>query len=311
MSLPVITDAGRVRRAGRGPEVALLDEPGALPVTVVLADPGTAASMGAHVLAPALDALYAPKVPRWWFLRQADSWHVHLGGADRTRAGHALDELVRSGILRHWAHDRSCPPPTAPRPADAADAAGAAAVVEATGAAATVPPCGDVDDRLLLDLHHADSEGVVGYLRERRPVLAERHVAGVLARAVCRAAGLDDLEGADVLDRLVRRGPALDERSQLRARGLADLLGVLLCLPADQVLGPDGYAVRWVTGLTTAAGRLGSAHRAGARPNGRGHLHDLLGHAMTAQWNRLGLSPANQTVLAVATRDALRTRGQR
>lgn len=275
-----IVDAHSARRAPRGAEAARGYVPDPLPVTVVLADPGTAASMAVHVVAPALDGLYAPKASRWWFLRREDRWHIHLDGADRTRAGQVLDELVRSGILRRWEHDGSCSP----------------------------------HDQLLLELHRADSEGVVGYLRERRPVLAERHVAGILAGVMCRATGLGDLEAADVLDLLACRGAALDESSQLRACGLADFLGLLLHTPADEVLGPDAYAVRWVTELTeltVAAARLGPARPTSSRSARRDRLYDLLGQAMTAQWNRLGLSAADQAVLAVATRDALRIKGQR
>lgn len=166
-----------------------------------------------------------------------------------------------------------------------------------------------------LDLQRADSRCSLAYLRQldrkpetRRPLLRTGHVAGILALAVCRAAGLDRATAVDVLDTLARRSAGgLDESSRARAHGLAGVLTLPWGVPASKIQG--GSTTPWATDVAMTARGL-AATRAGDLPAAEhaAYPQSQLARALAAQWDPLGLTAAtDQIILAVATRDALRT----
>jgi hypothetical protein len=164
------------------------------------------------------------------------------------------------------------------------------------------------------DLHVADSRGALAYLREP-PGFAPRYLAGILTAAMCRAAGLDDAEAADLLERYWPLPGRLEAADLDRARGLADLLSLYLRTPTGDLLDSDA-TIRWTADLTAAAARLRAVAYEGFVATRRlptpEFLWQDLAHAIGAHWNRLGLSAGEQIVLAVALRNTLwRTRRNR
>jgi hypothetical protein len=282
---------------------------GSLRLEIVFAKTESIASLGAHVVGPNLDVACALGQGAWWFLRREHGWHLHLDHAGepvgRTRMPLVLNKLVERGIVQHWTQDASC---QSSRESSHGACPGLGTGHQAVSCAGIGPESG-------LDLHRADTRGSLAYLRQlhrmpetRRPLLRTGHVAGILARAVCRAAGLDRETAAEVLDTLARRNAAgLDESSQVRAHGLTGILTMLWEVPVPKALGSS--ITPWATDIAMAARGLAAATRAGDLPaaDHAACLQGELARALAAQWDRLGLTVTDQTILAVATRDALRT----
>ncbi|MFC8796935.1 hypothetical protein ACFT2C_04335 [Promicromonospora sp. NPDC057138] len=278
---------------------------GSLRLEIVFAKPESIASLGAHVVGPNLDVACALGQGSWWFLRREDGWHLHLDRAGRRHVPLSLNKLVERGVVQYWTQDTSCQSSSGsehearPEPGTGFGAVSCAGIGPGSG----------------LDLHRADSRGSLAYLRQlhpmpeaSRPLLRTRHVVGVLARAVCRAAGLDHATAADVLDTLARRSAGgLDESSRFRAHGLAEVLTLLWRVPVSKALGSS--ITPWATDLAMAARSLAAATRDGDLPAAEHapYLQGQLARGLAAQWDRLGLPATDQTILAVATRDALRT----
>ncbi|WP_454852295.1 hypothetical protein [Promicromonospora soli] len=267
---------------------------GWLPIDVEFFDQSRALIVGAHAVAPVLDALCARHGGQWWFVNQQPGWRVYLQDVPVTEAAVALDRPLRSGHRGSWTANLVAPQ-------------------KQTAPAQTSGVAGQARSRsqVLGDLHCSDSRGALDYLRDR-PLLAPRHVAGILTPMLCRAAGLADISTADFVDRHWLHAAQLDEPTRARAQGLTEMLGSLLRTPATRLLELDSYGARWAAGLTHAGERLGKVGHAGfvstrGEPTPEVVQHDLRS-AVAAQWNRLGLSPTEQVVLAVAIRNVLWTR---
>lgn len=290
--------AGRARMPGSpGPRRAAATS---LRVEIEFSKVDAITSLGAHAVGPHLDEACAATRGTWWFLRDASGWHVHLDGVDRARIALALNRLVQRGILQDWTTDLRC----APSP-----------VGPTTGSVIGGLSCDRLAPGAATDLHRADSRGTLAYLRElglpetHRSPLRTAHVLGILARTVCTEAGFDAGMSSDVLDSLARRNAGgLNESARVRAHGLTDLLTLLWQAPASHTLG--GAITPWATDLLVIARSLGSAAQLSGLPHAEGvaHLRAQLQFALAAQWDRLGLTRTDQTILAVATRGALRRR---
>jgi hypothetical protein len=252
--------------------------------------PETDCASGLDVVAVILDGLCAHRGGRWWFLNHDKGWRVYL-----------QDLLVEEAILvLNWpgVHDNPVPwtatsPPTpAPR---------------LTRPRSTQPTYDADRRRALMDLHCADSRGVLDCARDR-PLLAPRHIAGILTTVICRAAGLSDAQTADFVDEHWLGAAPVAEPARIRAHGLTEMLSALLRTPAAALLDLDPYAARWAAELTHAATRLGAANQ-GFLPTPRTAVPEALRLdlrlVVAAQWNRLGFSPTDQQILAVAIRNAL------
>lgn len=291
-----VTPMGTESQAGRR----------ALRIEIVFVKRETVAREGAHVVGPHLDLACALDQGSWWFLRRESGWHLHLDQVGAARTTRVLDTLVERGIVQHWTEEASCLPHSEPR-------RGSGPELEAGERGVS---CAGIGPGTGLDLHRADSRGALAFLRQldhlpktRRPLLRTGHVLGILAREVCRSAGLDRATAAGVLDTLARRNTGgLADSSRARAHGLAEVLTLLWRVPAADALG--GSITPWATDLATAARGLAAAtHVRTDLPVGERatYLQDQVGRALAAQWYRLGLTATEQAILAVAIRDALRT----
>lgn len=322
--LPAPRTPGPSARAARtdpvpvGPGPHPLHLAGWLPVEVEFADPMRAAATGAHLVAPVLDALCRLQGPgaRWWFVNDAGGWRVYLQGVPTAAAVATLTRTSRArsartanmsggGRREFWTARVTTPrrPVAEDRP-----------VLGGQTGTKTSPARGRRRAEALAALHVADTRGVMAHLRQP-PGFAPRYLAGILTAAMCRAAGLDDADAADFLERYWPLPGRLDAAELDQARGLAGMLTLYLRTPIGDLLESEP-AVAWAADLTGAAGRLRAAAYEGFvtsrhRPVPEFLRYDLA-HAIGAHWNRLGLSGREQTVLSVALRTTLwRTRRTR
>lgn len=262
---------------------------------------------GVHMVASVLDILCAQHEPagRWWFVHHGHRWRVYLEGVPPETAVAALTRT--SAPARHAGQSRPVAwtarvgPPEPGRPV--VDPASGRREISLTRPARTRRRARSIED-----LHVADTRGVLAYVRESS-LLAPRYVAGILTAAMCRAAGLQDPQVADLLNRLCPASHDLDDQAQARVQGLTGMLTHHLSTPAGDLLeSPD--TASWIAELCAAATRLGSAARTATTSAGDRLVPPSLGedllHVVSAHWNRLGLTGPEQDVLAVALRNTLR-----
>ncbi|GAA2234424.1 hypothetical protein GCM10010413_37210 [Promicromonospora sukumoe] len=250
----------------------------------------------AIVLADVLDELCAQASVRWWFLNQDRGWRVYLQGLPAVEAAAWVNQAGPTGRAGPW-WAAPAPTPLSMRP---------------VGNLSGVPGPRAL---VLADLHCADSQGVLDYLREDHPLLVPRHLAGILTVALCHAAGLSTPHTADFVDQHWLDATPLEKAARVRAHGLTEMLGAYLLTPATRLLDLDQYAAVWASALADAGGRLCALTHQGFTPTPSATVPDALQrdlrHAVAAHWNRLGLHPVDQQVLAVAIRNALWAKGKR
>ncbi|PUB32575.1 lantibiotic biosynthesis dehydratase-like protein [Promicromonospora sp. AC04] len=250
----------------------------------------------AIVVADVLDELCAQAGGRWWFLNQDRGWRVYLQGLPAIRAAKRVNQAGHAGRAGPW-WAIPTPAPLSVRPVG------------------NLPGVPAPRALVLADLHCADSQGVLDYLREDHPLLVPRHLAGILTVALCHAAGLSTPQTADFVDQHWLDATPLGEAARVRAHGLTEMLGAYLLTPATRLLELDPYAAVWASALADAGERVCALTHQGFTPTPSATVPDALQcdlrHAVAAHWNRLGLNPADQQILAVAIRNALWAKGKR
>lgn len=73
---------------------------GWLTIDVEFADRSRAPLVGAHAVAPVLDALCERHAGQWWFLNQDPGWRVYMHGVPATDVG-AANRAARAGHPGH------------------------------------------------------------------------------------------------------------------------------------------------------------------------------------------------------------------
>jgi thiopeptide-type bacteriocin biosynthesis protein len=245
-------------------------------VRVEFTDWKTAETVGTTHLGPALDALHtAGAHTGWWFLRKHPCWRIRLHRADTTAVDRVLDNLTTTGHLARWW-------PT---------------IYEPEMAAFGGITCLDV----IHNLFCADTRGVLEHLRHDQPSLDRRELSVLLLTALFHGAGLDSFERGDVFHRVAQQRATPPDTYTAKIEQLAAALRPVLTLddPARADLfddaGPAAHALGWLMAFRDAGGQLGEAAASGHL--GRG-LRAILTHVVIFAWNRIGLSPTSQAVLA-------------
>ena len=244
-------------------------------------------------LGPPLDRLHeAGALRAWWFVRKAPCWRLRLRSAtnvpaDLTAAvSTILDELVAAGHVERWWES----------------------IYEPEEAAFGGPP-GIVAAH---DLFSADSHAILDYLSrftsEGCPTpIGRRELTMLLCSTLMRAAGQEWHEQGDIWLRVVRMRPSTSSPpgySRPAAEKLARLMTVST-RPSSEPFGESGrlsFTVPWFAAFAEAGRRLGAAASNGTL--GRG-IRDVLAYHVIFHWNRLGLSNADQDVLASAAAEAI------
>jgi thiopeptide-type bacteriocin biosynthesis protein len=235
-------------------------------------------------------------VAAWWFIRKAPCWRLRCrpgpqsSVADlRASVGGAMDDLINVGcVRRRW---ETCYEPE------------------------TLAFGGPAGMGIAHRLFHADSTGVVDYLRltaasipSTRGIPPRREVSLLLCNALLSAARLEWYERADVWDRVAAMRPMSPGVLAPDAIKLAEDLNRLFGVDASPdggLYGTDGplaFAGDWVGGFHVAGKKLGDAATQGSL--GRG-LRDALAYHIIFHWNRIGLPDRTQSILAHAARIAI------
>jgi thiopeptide-type bacteriocin biosynthesis protein len=250
-------------------------------------------------LGPRLERLRAGGVLRtWWFIRKAPCWRLRLRPrlanlrADlRASVSAVLDELIAAGYVERWWESIY-------EPEEAAF--GGPAGISATH-----------------DLFGADSLAILEYLRRlgsdccANLTIGRRELSMLLCSTLMRAAGQEWHEQGDIWLRVARmRSPAsaTSDFSRPMAAKLRQLMTVST-QPIGEPFGESGrlsFTMPWFAAFADAGRQLGAAASHGTLRRG---VRDILAHHVIFHWNRLGLSTADQSVLASAALVTVQIRG--
>ncbi|MDX3715776.1 MULTISPECIES: thiopeptide-type bacteriocin biosynthesis protein [Streptomyces] len=235
----------------------------------------------------------AGALANWWFLRKYPCWRLRCRpGSSATRAdaekvvSTILDRLIADGLVNRWWQTIYEPESLAfggPQGMDAAH-----------------------------DLFHADSRGVLDYLRRHGfstmpgGSLGRREVSVLLCSALFFGAGQEPHEQGDTWHRVEQLRPLPSDTPPSRLTGMTAALQVLMTLntsptsPLFNERGPLAFLAPWADAFETAGRRLGGAAHAGTLHRG---VRDVLAHHVIFAWNRMGLDSRTQAILARAARD--------
>jgi thiopeptide-type bacteriocin biosynthesis protein len=264
-------------------------------VSIRFTDWKTAERTATDLLEPQLqDAERNGLLGGWWFLRKHPCWRLRCRpGPSATRAdivsfvSTALETLRTGGAIDRWWET----------------------IYEPEALAFGGPTGTDIAH----DLFHADSHGVLDYVRRQalvqptEPILGRREVGVLLCSTLFYGAGQEAYEQADVWHRVEQIRPVATElpADQLSTMGTAmRLLMNLDTAPTSALFKPDGLAfiAPWAGAYEDAGHRLGDMARDGTLSRG---IRDILAHHVIFAWNRLGLDGRTQGILARTARETL------
>ncbi|MFF3556228.1 thiopeptide-type bacteriocin biosynthesis protein [Streptomyces tsukubensis] len=235
-------------------------------------------------LVPALDsAEQAGLITGWWFIRKHPCWRVRLllpdGKSIPPAITAALDKLTVDGrAVRWW--------PGVYEPETAAFG-------------------GDTSMAIAHTLFTADSRAI---LTTPHGGLGRRETSLLLCATLMRGAGLEWYEQGDVWHRVAQERPLAPDVPATKIHSMiADLRPLLLAdtspdshmLRSDLALKP---AAEWVHAFHRAGRALGTANHAGTLDRG---LRLVLAYHVIFHWNRIGLPPRAQSVLAHAAQTTI------
>ncbi|MGW2720445.1 thiopeptide-type bacteriocin biosynthesis protein [Streptomyces sp. NPDC001492] len=229
----------------------------------------------------------------WWFLRKYPCWRLRCGpGSSATRTdaekvvSTILDRLMADGLVDRWWQ-----------------------TIYEPESLAFGGPHGMATAH---DLFHADSRGVLDYLRRHGSstmpddALGRREVSVLLCSALFFGAGQEPHEQGDIWHRVEQLRPLPSDTPAARLAGMTAALHVLMTLntsptsPLFDKLGALAFLAPWAAAFETAGRRLGSAAHTGSLHRG---MRDVLAHHVIFAWNRMGLDDRTQGILARAARD--------
>ncbi|WP_243744775.1 thiopeptide-type bacteriocin biosynthesis protein [Streptomyces hainanensis] len=240
----------------------------------------------AEHLAPLLNhAEAAGDITAWWYIRKHPCWRLRLhtqpGAHTEARIGSALDDLVTAGHIERWW----------------------TGIYEPETAAFG----GETSMTCAHTLFHADSRAILDLSHHTSP-LGRRELSLLLCTTLIRAAGLEWYEAGDVWHRVAaeRSLPADPAPERLHAMARDVKLVLLADSTAEGPMlsedGPLAFAADWVDVFHRIGAALGTEARAGRL--GRG-LRQVLAYHVIFHWNRIGLPPRTQSILATAASIAI------
>ena len=231
----------------------------------------------------------------WWFIRKAPYWRLRcqtgpaVTAADlRVAMCTVLDGLTGAGLVGRWWETVYEPE------------------VCAFG--------GPEGMAVAHDLFHADSVGVLDYMRRQDPaspaegIIGRRELSVVLCSALFRRAGQEWHEQGDVWHRVAQMRPLPPKMPTDRLSDMAADLQRLLAVDAGPTSalfgtgGPLAFAAPWAVAFDEAGRGLATAAREGTLQRG---VRDVLAHHVIFHWNRLGLAARTQGILAWAACDTV------
>ncbi|WP_369776323.1 thiopeptide-type bacteriocin biosynthesis protein [Streptomyces sp. R33] len=232
------------------------------------------------------NAKAAGLIGAWWFVRKAPHWRLRAlpgpHGPDRLRhvlAG-ILNALVKHRTITSWW--QTVYEPEIP-------ALGGPAVMEVAHA-----------------LFHADSAHVLDHIQNTEPPMGRRELSVLLLCALFRAARQEWFEQGDVWDKVSRLRPLPVDVTTTQLAELSHGLRTLMNADPSPLLAPGGAleaVAPWLDAFETTGRALGEAATAGTLERG---LRQVLAHHVIFHWNRFGLTPRTQALIAhAATRTVL------
>ncbi len=246
----------------------------------------SADQIAAAHLAPRLAAATRDGVlGRWWFIRKHPYWRLRLQPPPGTATGHLratisalLDDLTAAGHLTGW------------RPG----------IYEPE----TIVFGGPAGMDIAHTLFHHDSHAILTRGGQRH-ALGRAELSVLLLSAMFRAAGQDRYEQGDIWHRVTLMRPPTPGTAATGPKDPAAALRLLAFAdpaPLTAPAGPLADAAARMAAFTAAGAALHTAHTAGDLKRG---LRAVLAHHVIFAWNRCGLPPPMQTVLADAARRTL------
>ncbi|HXP19985.1 MAG TPA: thiopeptide-type bacteriocin biosynthesis protein [Streptosporangiaceae bacterium] len=292
-----LADAVEVyQAAGRA---ALEAQPGACDwyqIRIQFTDWNSAEQIAATHLGPHLhQAQETGILTDWWFLRKHPCWRLRCRCGPKTTAASmktaiaaTLDSLVISGTVQRWQ--------------------------ESLYESETLAFGGSQGMDIAHDLFHADSHGILTYLRHNDPAAEPGTTAGrrelsiLLCTTLFRSAWQDEHEQGDIWHRVAQMRTLSSTAPAGRLHGMIPGLQRLIHMdtsPTGTLFGADGslsFAAPWSAAFAAAGRHLADTARDGTLQRG---LRDVLAHHVIFHWNRLGLLVGTQAVLARAARETL------
>jgi thiopeptide-type bacteriocin biosynthesis protein len=247
-------------------------------VNVVFPDWNHAEHTAAACIAPQLDA--DALAAGWWFIRKAPCWRIRWQAepADQARIEQHLDILAAAGHITGWTKSIYEPE------------------IHAFGG----PEAMAAAHRLF----HADSRGILTYLRGQPDGRHRREISLMLCSIMMRAARQDFFEQGDTWARAASYRKAPPGTNPDRP-GPLDHVRRLITADAESQMrdgAPLAHCAQWAAAYAAAGRELASLTAAGQLHRG---LRDVLAHHVIFAWNRLGLPYATQSVLAGTAKTAV------
>ncbi|GAB2326691.1 thiopeptide-type bacteriocin biosynthesis protein [Streptomyces variabilis] len=263
-------------------------------VSIQFADWSAAEQTATTVLGPQLErAENTGALTGWWFLRKYPCWRLRCRpGPAATRADASsavsgiLDKLMAEGVVDRWWQT----------------------IYEPESLVFGGPDSMDIAH----DLFHADSKGVLDYVRRHDTnalpgtTLGRRELSVLLSSALFFGAGQEPHEQADIWHRVEQLRPLPSDTPADRLAGMTAALQVLMQLDTSPTspLFKEGsslaFIAPWAAAFESAGRRLSLAAQTGSLPRG---VRDILAHHVIFAWNRLGLDSRTQGILARAARE--------
>lgn len=265
-------------------------------VSIQFADWSAAEHTAITGLGPQLErAENTGALAEWWFLRKYPCWRLRCRpgpAATRADAENAvstiLDGLMADGLVDRWWQT----------------------IYEPESLVFGGPQGMDIAHHLF----HADSRGVLDYVRRRDSTalpdntLGRRELSVLLCSTLFFGAGQEPHEQGDIWHRVEQLRPLPSGIPADRLSGMTEALQLLMKLdtsPASALFRTDSplaFIAPWAAAFDDAGRRLGGAAQSGALQRG---VRDILAHLVIFAWNRMGLDGRTQGILARAARDTV------
>ncbi|MEV7969421.1 thiopeptide-type bacteriocin biosynthesis protein [Sphaerisporangium sp. NPDC088356] len=227
----------------------------------------------------------------WWFIRKFPCWRLRCRPSPAVTLADVqaaitivLDSLTAAGLIDRWWETVYEP--------EACAFGGSQGMEVAHG------------------LFHADSRGILDYLRRRDPTtppdrtIGRRELSVLLCSALFRGAGQEWHEQGDVWHRVAQMRPLAPDMPTERLRDMtAGLQRLMTVDPGPTLFSAAGllaFAAPWVAAFEQAGRRLGGEAHDGTLQRG---VRDVLAHHVIFHWNRVGLTSRTQAILARTARD--------
>ena len=239
-------------------------------VNVTFPDWDHAEQTAAACIAPHLDADELAAAS--WFIRKRPCWRIRYQSepGNRARIEQHFDELAAAGHITGWTR----------------------VIYEPEVCAFGGPQAMAVAHRLF----HADSHGILAYLRDQPEGRHRREISLMLCSIMMRAARQDLFEQGDTWTRVA--GHRKPPPGTPDGPGPLDSVCRLITADAEAQIrdgAPLAHCAQWAAAYATAGRELATLAEAGQLHRG---LRDVLAHHVIFAWNRLGLPYATQSVLA-------------